>query len=83
MSVRIFLARARLASAILLPAWLLITLLLHLWRPVIAGRPEWQVAAIIVPQMIVGMVFVIIPVTQAILVRLAARRQGLGTQDAD
>ena len=32
-------------------------------------------AAIIVPQMIVGMVFVIIPVTQGILVRLAMRRQ--------
>jgi len=75
--VRIFLARAKLAAAIMLPAWLLITLLLKLWQPVIAGRPEWQVAAIIVPQMIVAMVFVIIPITQGILVRLAARKQGL------
>lgn len=75
--MRIFLARARLAAAIMLPAWLLITLLLKLWQPVIAGRPEWQVAAIIVPQMIVAMVFVIIPITQGILVRLAARKQGL------
>lgn len=75
--MRIFLARARLATAIMLPAWLLITLLLKLWQPVIAGRPEWQVAAIIVPQMIVAMVFVIIPITQGILVRLAARKQGL------
>jgi len=75
--VRIFLARAKLAAAIMLPAWLLITLLLKLWQPVIVGRPEWQVAAIIVPQMIVAMVFVIIPITQGILVRLAARKQGL------
>lgn len=75
--MRIFLARAKLAAAIMLPAWLLITLLLKLWQPVIAGRPEWQVAAIIVPQMIVAMVFVIIPITQGILVRLAARKQGL------
>lgn len=81
--MRIFLARAKLAAAILVPAWLLITLLLHLWHPVIVGRPEWQVAAIIVPQMIVGMVFVIIPITQGLLVRLAARRQGLKTNDAD
>ena len=81
--MRIFLARAKLAAAILIPAWALITLLLHLWHPVIAGRPEWQVAAIIVPQMIVGMVFVIIPITQGLLVRLAARRQGLKTNDAD
>ncbi|HYQ39970.1 MAG TPA: hypothetical protein VER09_13650 [Pseudomonas sp.] len=75
--MRIFLARAKLAAAILVPAWLLITLLLKLWRPVIAGLPEWQVAAIIVPQMIVAMVFVIIPSTQGILVRMAARKQGL------
>jgi len=75
--MRIFLARAKLAVAILLPAWLLVTLLLKLWRPVLAGLTEWQVAAIIVPQMIVGMVFVIIPITQGILVRLAARKQGL------
>lgn len=75
--MRILLARAKLAAAILVPAWLLITLLLKLWRPVITGRPEWQVAAIIVPQMIAGMVFVIIPITQSLLVRLAARKQGL------
>lgn len=81
--MRIFLARAKLAAAILVPAWLLITLLLHLWHSVITGRPEWQVAAILVPQMIVGMVFVIIPITQGLLVRLAARRQGLGAGDAD
>ncbi|GAB3473625.1 hypothetical protein [Azotobacter salinestris] len=70
-------ARARLAATILLPAWLLITLLLKLWRPIITGLPEWQVAAIIVPQMIVGMVFVIIPLTQGLLLKLAAKRQGL------
>ena len=75
--MRLFLARARLALAILLPAWLVITLLLKLWRPVIVGRPEWQVAALIVPQMVAAMVFVIIPITQGALVRIAARKQGL------
>ncbi len=73
--MRIFLARARLAVAITIPAWLLITLLLKLWQPVIAGRPEWQVAAIIVPQMIIAMVFVIIPVTQGFFLRREMRRQ--------
>lgn len=81
--MHILLARARLATAILLPAWLLITLLLKLWRPIIAGLPEWQVAAIIVPQMIVGMAFVIIPLTQGLLLRLAARRQGLAVGQKD
>lgn len=56
--------RLKLAMALLLPAWLLVTFLLSVWEPLLVGRHSWQIAAVIVPQMLTAMVFVIIPVVQ-------------------
>lgn len=64
MSQRLLFARARLGAGY--PAAQTAAAATH--------QPAWLVAAIIVPQMIFGMVF-IIPITQGLLVRLSARRQ--------
>ncbi len=63
--------RLRLAASIAPGAWLLVTLLLYLWQPLIVGLPTWALTLVIVPQMVLGMVFVVIPLSQ----RLAAPRR--------
>lgn len=65
--------RLKLAVALLIPAWLLVTFLLSVWEPVLEGRHSWEIAAVIVPQMLTAMVFVIIPAVQRLLVRSGQR----------
>ncbi|RVT95601.1 hypothetical protein EOD42_15470 [Rhodovarius crocodyli] len=62
-------SRIRLTLVLIIGAYPLITSLLYLWGPLLAGRPSWQVAGFIVPQMVAGMVWVIIPLAY----RLAGR----------
>lgn len=56
--------RLRFAASIAPGAWLLITLLLYLWRPLTTGLPTWALTLLIVPQMVLGMVFLVIPLAQ-------------------
>jgi hypothetical protein len=66
-------ARFKLAVALLIPAWLLVSVLLSVWEPVLEGRHSWEIAAVIVPQMLCAMIFVIIPAVQRILIRSEQR----------
>ena len=54
-------SRPRFALVVMLGAYPVITLLLTLWGPVIAGRPPWQTGALIVPQMVAAMIWLVIP----------------------
>jgi antibiotic biosynthesis monooxygenase (ABM) superfamily enzyme len=54
-------SRTRLALVLCLGAYPLITSLLYLWAPVLSDRPTWMVTAVIVPQMVAGMVWGVIP----------------------
>lgn len=65
--------RLKLALALLIPAWLLVTFLLSVWEPLLEGRHNWQIAAVVVPQMLTAMVFVIIPMVQGLLRRWEQR----------
>lgn len=66
-------SRLRFAATIAPGAWLLVTLLLYLWRPLIIGLPTWALTLVIVPQMVLGMVFLVIPLSQRVA---ATRRPG-------
>lgn len=59
--------RFRFALALCLGAYPLITGLLYLWAPVLDHLPSWQVTLIIVPQMVFGMVFAVIPLVHRCL----------------
>ena len=66
-------SRLRFAVTIAPGAWLLVTLLLYLWQPLIIGLPTWALTLVIVPQMVLGMVFLVIPLSQRVA---ATRRPG-------
>jgi hypothetical protein len=72
-NLKVAYARLKLAMALLIPAWLLVTLLLCIWEPLLEGRHNWQIAAVIVPQMLTAMVFVIIPMVQRLMRRWEQR----------
>ena len=59
-------SRLRFAATIAPGAWLLVTLLLYLWQPLITGLPTWALTLVIVPQMVLGMVFLVIPLSQRV-----------------
>jgi antibiotic biosynthesis monooxygenase (ABM) superfamily enzyme len=54
-------SRLRLALVLSLGAYPLVTGLTWLWSPLLAGRPAWQASAVIVPQMVAGMIWLVIP----------------------
>lgn len=60
-------ARLRFAASIAPGAWALVTLLLYLWHPLLAALPTWALTMVIVPQMVIGMVFLVIPLAQRLL----------------
>jgi hypothetical protein len=59
--------RSRFALVLCLGAYPLITALLYLWHPLLAELPTWQVTLVIVPQMVPGMVFGVIPLVHRYL----------------
>ncbi|MFC0266998.1 hypothetical protein [Kushneria aurantia] len=65
----VFLERLKLALTLLGPTWLIITLLLMFWEPIIVSMAAWQVAALIAPQVIMIVTFLITPLAQKFLNR--------------
>lgn len=66
-STSALLGRLRFLATLMLGAYLLINLLLSVLAPVTAGWSTWSVTALAVPPMVLGMVYLVIPI---------ARRQG-------
>ncbi|MGX9966490.1 hypothetical protein ACVFYP_24415 [Roseomonas sp. F4] len=66
-------SRPRLALALSVGAYPLITALLYLWAPILGPRPPWQTALVIVPQMIVGMIWGITPLVHRLFGRFLLR----------
>lgn len=56
--------RLRLSLALMPGAWALVTLLLYVWHPLLIGLPLWATTLVIAPQMVLGMIFLITPLTQ-------------------
>lgn len=58
------LARFRFLAILMAGAYLLINALLFLLSPVTAGWPIWAVTAVVVPPMVLGMVYLVIPLAR-------------------
>ena len=58
------LARLRFLGTLMLGAYLLINLLLIALAPVTAGWSTWSVTALAVPPMVLGMVYLVIPIAR-------------------
>jgi hypothetical protein len=56
------LARLRFLATLMLGAYLLINLLLSALAPLTSGWPTWSVTALAVPPMVLGMVYLVIPI---------------------
>jgi hypothetical protein len=58
------LARLRFLGTLMLGAYLLINLILAALAPVTAGWSTWSVTALAVPPMVLGMVYLVIPIAR-------------------
>lgn len=58
------LARLRFLGTLMLGAYLLINLILALLAPVTTGWSTWSVTALAVPPMVLGMVYLVIPIAR-------------------
>ena len=58
------LARLRFLGTLMLGAYLLINTILALLGPVTAGWSTWSVTALAVPPMVLGMVYLVIPIAK-------------------
>ena len=58
------LARLRFLGTLMLGAYLLINLILAALAPVTAGWSTWAVTALAVPPMVLGMVYLVIPIAR-------------------
>lgn len=61
-SASALLARLRFLATLMLGAYLLINLLLSALAPLTSGWPTWSVTALAVPPMVLGMVYLVIPI---------------------
>jgi hypothetical protein len=58
------LARLRFLGTLMLGAYLLINVILAALAPVTAGWSTWSVTALAVPPMVLGMVYLVIPIAR-------------------
>ncbi len=58
------LARLRFLGTLMLGAYLLINLILAALAPLTAGWSTWSVTALAVPPMVLGMVYLVIPIAR-------------------
>lgn len=63
-SISSLLARLRFLGTLMLGAYLLINLILLALAPLTAGWSSWAVTALAVPPMVLGMVFLVMPVAR-------------------
>lgn len=63
-SISSLLARLRFLGTLMLGAYLLINLILLALAPLTAGWSSWAVTALAVPPMVLGMVYLIMPVAR-------------------
>lgn len=66
--------RARLALVLIPGAYAVVTTLLYLWSPVLVRLAPWQTAALIVPQMVAAMIWLVIPAAHRWFGRFIAGR---------
>lgn len=63
--------RLRFAAIVTPLAYLLVTALIYLWLPLMQGWEMWRITLLIVPQMVLGMVFLVTPTAQHLLRRIS------------
>lgn len=63
-SISSLLARLRFLGTLMLGAYLLINLILLALAPLTAGWSSWAVTALAVPPMVLGMVYLVMPVAR-------------------
>jgi hypothetical protein len=63
-SISSLLARLRFLGTLMLGAYLLINLILLALSPLTTGWSSWAVTALAVPPMVLGMVYLVIPVAR-------------------
>lgn len=63
-SISSLLARLRFLGTLMLGAYLLINLILLALAPLTTGWSSWAVTALAVPPMVLGMVYLVIPVAR-------------------
>lgn len=65
-SLSLVLAQLRFLAILMLGAYLLINALLSLLGPLTEGWPTWAVTGLTVPPMVLGMVYLVIPLARRI-----------------
>lgn len=63
-SISSLLARLRFLGTLMLGAYLLINLILLALAPLTAGWSSWAITALAVPPMVLGMVYLVMPVAR-------------------